>query len=101
EIPEVPGSFRRFCEALGRRTITEFNYRYGDPRRARIFVGVELAGGLAERERIVGRLRANGYPVVDISDDEVARLHVRHMVGGLAAGVQDERLFRFEFPERP
>ncbi len=101
EIPERPGSFRTFCETIGSRTITEFNYRYGDPARARIFVGVELRNGLAERQQIICDLEALGYPVVDMSDDEVAKLHVRHMVGGLAPGLRDEHLYRFEFPERP
>jgi threonine dehydratase len=101
EIPETPGSFLRFCEALGRRSVTEFNYRYGDPARARIFVGVELRGGRSERGQVRDALAAAGYPVIDMSDDEMAKLHVRHMVGGLAQSLRDERLCRFEFPERP
>lgn len=101
EIPEAPGSFLAFCETLGQRIITEFNYRYGDPDRARIFVGVALTGGIAEREQVIADLVARGYPVVDLSDDEMAKLHIRHMVGGQAPGVRDERLFRFEFQERP
>ncbi|WKZ12281.1 MAG: threonine ammonia-lyase, biosynthetic [Gammaproteobacteria bacterium] len=101
EIPEQPGSFLRFCETLGRRSVTEFNYRYGDPGRARIFVGVELRAGAAERRQIVAGLTGAGYPVIDMSDDEMAKLHVRHMVGGLAAALGNERLCRFEFPERP
>jgi threonine dehydratase len=101
EIPETPGSFLRFCEVLGRRGVTEFNYRYGDPRRARIFVGLEIHGDQAARGRIMGALAAAGYPVIDLSDDEMAKLHVRYMVGGMAAGLRDERLCRFEFPERP
>ncbi len=101
QIPERPGSFRTFCETIGNRYITEFNYRYSDPARARIFVGVGLTGGLAEREQLIARLRELGYPVSDLSDDEVAKLHVRHMVGGLAPGLKDERLYRFEFPEQP
>jgi threonine dehydratase len=101
EIPETPGSFLAFCETLGQRIITEFNYRYGDPARARIFVGVALTGGLAERAQVIADLEGRGYPVVDLSDDEMAKLHIRHMVGGQARGVRDERLFRFEFQERP
>lgn len=101
EIPEVPGSFLRFCETIGRRSVTEFNYRYGDTSRARIFVGVELRGGFGERRQIIADLTSAGYPVIDMSDDEMAKLHVRHMVGGLAPGLRDERLCRFEFPERP
>ena len=101
EIPEKPGSFRRFCETIGRRGITEFNYRYSDASSAHIFVGVQLTRGMAERREILEALRRAGYPVVDLSDDEMAKLHVRHMVGGRAQGVRNERLFRFEFPERP
>ncbi len=101
QIPERPGSFRTFCETIGNRYITEFNYRFSDPARARIFVGVGLTGGLAEREQLIARLQELGYPVSDLSDDEVAKLHVRHMVGGLAPGLRDERLYRFEFPEQP
>lgn len=101
EIPEAAGSFLAFCETLGERIITEFNYRYGDPARARIFVGVALTGGRAERAQVIADLEGRGYPVVDLSDDEMAKLHIRHMVGGQARGVRDERLFRFEFQERP
>lgn len=101
EIPETPGSFLRFCEIIGRRHITEFNYRYGDTQHARIFVGVELRGNIAERHQIITSLTAGGYRVIDLSDDEMAKLHVRHMVGGLAVGLCNERLCRFEFPERP
>ena len=101
EIPEQPGSFRRFCEAVGRRGITEFNYRYGDDRKAHIFVGIQLTRGLRERSALLDRLRAAGFAVEDLSDNEMAKLHVRHMVGGRAPGVRNERLFRFEFPERP
>ena len=101
EIPEEPGSFRHFCEALGRRSVTEFNYRYSDSAKAHIFVGVELRRGLAERRELVERLRAKGYRVKDLSDNEMAKLHVRHMVGGRSPNVANERLYRFEFPERP
>jgi len=101
QIPEEPGSFRTFCETIGNRYITEFNYRYSDPARARIFVGVGLTGGLAERAQLITTLRDLGFPVSDLSDDEVAKLHVRHMVGGLAPGLKNERLYRFEFPELP
>jgi len=101
EIPEEPGSFRHFCETIGRRGITEFNYRYSDPAKAHIFVGVQLTGGLAERREILATLQREGYPALDLSDDEMAKLHVRHMVGGRSAAINNERLFRFEFPERP
>ncbi|ROR34723.1 threonine ammonia-lyase, biosynthetic [Inmirania thermothiophila] len=99
-IPERPGSFLRFCRAIGRRAITEFNYRYADPAEAHVFVGLRIADR-DEREALVGHLRGEGYPVVDLSDDEVAKLHVRHMVGGRAPQVRDEVLYRVEFPERP
>lgn len=101
EIPEKPGSFREFCEVIGRRGITEFNYRYSSPQAAHIFVGVQLRNGIAEHEYLVARLKAHGYPIEDLSNDEMAKLHIRHMVGGSGANVADERLFRFEFPERP
>ena len=101
EIPEHPGSFRRFCKAIGRRGITEFNYRYADDNKAHIFVGVQLSNGLTERLALLDDLRKDGFPAEDLSDNEMAKLHVRHMVGGRATGIQNERLFRFEFPERP
>ncbi len=101
EIPEEPGSFKSFCEKLGRRGITEFNYRYSDSRNAHIFVGVQLRRGQKEQRELVAELRSCGYTVEDLSDNEMAKLHVRHMVGGRSPGVANERLFRFEFPERP
>ena len=101
EIPEKPGSFRHFCEVLGRRGITEFNYRYADEHTAHIFVGVQLSHGMKERLLLIERLRDAGFPVEDLSDNEMAKLHVRHMVGGRSPAVSNERLFRFEFPERP
>ena len=100
EIPEEPGSFRRFCELIGRRGITEFNYRYSDTKNAHIFAGIQISGG-EERQVLVARLRDAGYTVEDLSDNEMAKLHVRHMVGGRSPSVSHERLFRFEFPERP
>ncbi len=99
-IPEAKGSFLRFCRAIGARPVTEFNYRHRDDAAAQIFVGVQLKRGAAERAEIFAALSAAGYPVVDYTENEVARLHVRHMVGG-AAGGGAERLYRFEFPERP
>jgi threonine dehydratase len=101
EIPEAPGSFLRFCELLGRRNVTEFNYRYGDLRAAQIFVGLSLNQGRQERQELLGSLAAAGFAVRDMTDNEVAKLHVRYMVGGQARGLEDERLYRFEFPERP
>ncbi len=100
-IPERPGSFRRFCRALGKRGITEFNYRYAEADQAHIFVGIQLSHGDEERERVLRMLQEKGYSVLDMTDNEMAKLHVRHMVGGRARGVVDERLYRFEFPERP
>ena len=101
-IPEKPGSFKRFLGALGRRVITEFNYRYATPREAHIFVGLKL-GEHGERERpaVIRQLRRLGYPVVDMTGNEMAKMHVRYMVGGRCRGLKDEVLFRFEFPERP
>ncbi len=100
EIPEAPGSFLRFCELLGRRSVTEFNYRYADLRAAQIFVGLALTQGRSEREELIRSISAAGFAVRDMTDNEMAKLHVRYMVGG-QAGLSDERLYRFEFPERP
>jgi len=99
-IPERPGSFRKFCETLGQRAITEFNYRYADDTDAHIFVGVQMPRGQKEKDDLVAQLSAEGYPLLDMSDNEMAKLHMRYMVGGRST-VPDERLFRFEFPERP
>ena len=101
EIPEEPGSFRHFCETIGRRGITEFNYRYSDPKNAHIFAGIQLQHGLDERRQLLDQLQQAGYKVIDLSDNELAKLHLRHMVGGRSSSVANERLFRFEFPERP
>ena len=101
EIPERPGSFLEFCEALGRRSVTEFNYRYESSERAQIFMAFGLTRGRAEKESVVRDLRATGYAVNDMTDNELAKLHVRYMVGGHARGIADELLYRFEFPERP
>src|ERR1700741_547160 len=100
-IPEKPGSFLRFCEVLGRRSVTEFNYRYAGPEAAQVFVGLALSQGRAEKDAVSGQLRAAGFTVTDMTDDEMAKLHVRYMVGGHARGLGDELLYRFEFPERP
>ena len=100
-IPERPGSFRAFCQAIGQRSVTEFNYRYADHDDAHIFVGVELREGEADKDALVSHLRGQDYPVVDLTDNEMAKLHIRHMVGGRASGTEDEALYRFEFPERP
>jgi threonine dehydratase len=99
-IPERPGSFRKFCEAIGSRGITEFNYRYADSDNAHIFVGVQLQGGVEEKDQLHQKLSADGYPVLDMTDNEMAKLHIRYMVGGRAKA-DNEVLYRFEFPERP
>jgi threonine dehydratase len=100
-IPEQPGSFKKFCRAIGKRGITEFNYRYSDKQQAHVFAGVKLRDGDAERSELVKVLRGQGYPVEDLTDSELAKLHIRHMVGGRVPGLKDELLFRFQFPERP
>jgi threonine dehydratase len=101
EIPEQPGSFLKFCGVLGARNITEFNYREQGGERAQVFVGLNLSRGAAERGEIVRQLGDAGYRVVDMTDNEMAKLHVRYMIGGQARGLADESVFRFEFPERP
>ncbi len=100
-IPERPGAYKDFCKALGRRNITEFNYRYADQKQAQIFVGIQVASGGADRAELVAMLTKKGYTVADMTDNELAKLHVRHMVGGHAPQVGEEMVFRFEFPERP
>jgi threonine dehydratase len=100
-IPEEPGSYRRFIAALGQRNVTEFNYRYADAGAAHIFVGVGMQDGGREKSALVDGLRAQGYPVVDMSDNEMAKLHIRYMVGGRVGGLADEVICRFQFPERP
>jgi threonine dehydratase len=100
-ISEEPGSFRRFCRTIGKRGITEFNYRYADASKAHVFAGIQLDAGDSERHALVDKLRAAGYPVEDLTDSEIAKLHIRHMVGGRVPGLKDELLFRFQFPERP
>jgi threonine dehydratase len=99
-IPERPGSFRTFCALLGRRSITEFNYRYADPQVAHLFVGLEVADR-HETERLLAALKEARIEASDLSDNEMAKLHVRHLVGGHAPSAEHEILYRFEFPERP
>lgn len=101
EIPERPGSFLELCRALGRRSVTEFNYRYEGPSSARIFLGFGMQGDRDERGEVIAALRRAGYAVTDMTDNELAKLHVRYMIGGHAEGLAEECLFRFEFPERP
>ncbi|CAH1089555.1 threonine ammonia-lyase, biosynthetic [Candidatus Nitrotoga sp. 1052] len=99
-IPETPGSFRKFCSLLGQRNITEFNYRYANPKEAHVFVGVQVKDQ-SETTKLVATLEKHKLSTLNFTDNEMAKLHVRHLVGGHAPGLQDEILFRFEFPERP
>ncbi len=98
-IPERPGSFLEFCQLIGARSVTEFNYRYESDTEAHVFVGLRI-GGRQEADELIASLRGRGYDVIDLTDDELAKLHIRHMVGGRAPGVDDERLFQVAFPER-
>ena len=100
-IPERPGSFREFCHAISNRTISEFNYRYSDAHDAQVFAGVKISGGKPERETLLQDLQTRGYSFTDLTDNEVAKLHLRYMVGGHSSGAQNEVLYRFMFPERP
>lgn len=99
-VPEERGSFRRFCELVGDRNVTEFNYRIADAVKAYVFVGVQI-GHRAEAEELARRFRSAGFETLDLTDDELAKLHLRHLVGGHSPLAGDERLYRFEFPERP
>ena len=100
-IPERPGSFRKFCKTIGKRGITEFNYRYADSKQAHVFAGIQLSEGAAELDQLVQKLKTEGYPVLAMTDNEMAKMHVRYMVGGHAPGLDNEVIYRFEFPERP
>jgi threonine dehydratase len=99
-IPEKPGSFKKFCAMLGTKSITEFNYRYSDPKEAHVFVGVSVRDR-GEATKLIKSLEKIGLHAEDLSDNEMAKLHVRHLVGGRAHGVKNEILYRFEFPDRP
>ena len=99
-IPEQMGSFRRLCTAIGKRSITELCTRFADPERARVLVGIKMQGK-GDVAEVLADLREQGFTVIDLSDNELAKLHLRHMVGGNAPQVADERLLRFAFPERP
>ena len=99
-IPERPGSFRQFCAAIGARSVTEFNYRYADAQLAHVFVGLQIANSI-ELHDILRHLRGLGYETTDLTDNEVAKLHVRHMVGGRAPHAGGETMLSFQFPERP
>ena len=100
-IPEEPGSFRKFCHTIGQRGITEFNYRFSDHTDAHVFAGVQLRDSSDEKEKLIERLQTHGYNVLDMSNNEMAKSHVRYMVGGHASGAVNEVLYRFIFPERP
>ena len=99
-LPERPGAYKRFVSLIGARNITEFNYRYNDHRVAHIFVGVQVASR-AESVRLLEHLRRHDYATLDLTDDEMAKGHIRHLVGGHSPGISNEILYRFEFPERP
>lgn len=100
-IPEEKGSFRNFCKALSGRGITEFNYRFAGENKAKIFVGVRIGGGVEERQQLTQTLSAANYQVNDFTDNELAKLHIRYMIGGQSQNGLDERIFRFQFPEYP
>jgi threonine dehydratase len=99
-IPEGPGNLRKFCELVGRRSVTEFNYRIADASSAHIFVGIQTTGR-GESEKIAAHFSRHGFRTLDLTNDEMAKLHIRHLVGGRSPLAAHERLFRFEFPERP
>jgi len=99
-MPEQRGSFRRFCELVGERSVTEFNYRISDAERAHVFVGLQVSSP-AEPDKIAANFRRHGFDTLDLTHDEMAKTHLRHMVGGRSALARNELLYRFEFPERP
>ena len=100
-IPEKPGSFKRFCSLIGKKSITEFNYRYSDNKKAHVFVGIKLTSGLKDKNQILATLKSNKYNVIDLTDNEVAKSHIRYMVGGVSNNAVNEKIFRFIFPEKP
>ena len=100
-IPEKRGSFRKLCNILGKRSVTEFNYRYADEGAAQIFLGLRVGSSGKEHDTIMKALGKNGYSVVDLSDNDTAKLHIRYMVGGRPPSIKNEVIYRFEFPERP
>ncbi len=99
-IPERPGSFRQFCSTIGDRNITEFNYRFSNSEEAHVYCGIQISRR-EEVTQLVAELEQNDYPVLDLTDNEMAKIHVRHMVGGRAPNADNEKVYRFEFPERP
>lgn len=102
EIPERPGSFKRLCQLIGHRSITEFNYRYADDVTARVFAGIQLTHGEDEKNKLIARLHSKGYKVIDMTGNEVAKLHTRYMIGGHPGSkVDNELIYRFQFPDKP
>ena len=99
-IPEQPGSFKQFCSSLSARQITEFNYRLADPQTAHVYVGIQAAN-YKETNEVMDNLANQGYEILDLTQNEMAKLHVRHMVGGHAPLAENEQVFRFIFPEKP
>lgn len=99
-IPEKPGSFKQFCSLIGPRHVTEFNYRISDRDKAHVFVGIEVADR-EEAIQIARDFERHNLPAIDLTDDELSKLHIRYMVGGKSPLAKDELLYRFEFPERP
>ena len=99
-IPEERGSFKRFCGLIGPRSVTEFNYRISDEKQAHVFVGIATSNR-GESQKIARSFERHGFPTIDLTHDELAKEHVRHMVGGRSELAHDERLYRFIFPERP
>jgi threonine dehydratase len=99
-IPEERGSFKRFCTLVGNRNVTEFNYRIAGSEAAHIFVGVQV-GGRMEAKAVAAGFEEAGFPTLDLTDDELGKQHLRHMVGGRSPLAKDELIYRFEFPERP
>jgi threonine dehydratase len=99
-IPEERGSLRKFCECIGQRNLTEFNYRIADQQEAHIFVGIQTQNR-GDRAKMVETFEGCGFKTIDLTDDELTKLHLRHMVGGHSPLANNELLYRFEFPERP
>ena len=100
-IPEQPGSFKNFCSLIGKKSITEFNYRFSSKSEAHVFAGIKLNNGIEDKKNILKSLKSNGYKVIDLTDNEMAKLHIRYMVGGVSLNTENEKLFRFIFPEKP
>ena len=100
-IPELPGSFLKFCKTLGKRSITEFNYRYFDSRMAQVFVGISSSGVEGDRQQLIEKLESDGFLVTDMTDNELAKDHIRHMVGGHGPADLNESVYSLQFPERP